>query len=219
MILEVLNIKKGLTSIIGSGGKTSLMYALAKELSDKGKVIICTSTKIYKPDSIPFTENADEITFEKGNVYCIGKLVDNGKITAPDCEFEKLIHIADYVLCEADGSKGLPLKAHADFEPVIPKESVEIIGVLGITGINRKISEVCHRADIYARLSEKDTEDMADCKSAADVIIKESLLNKLVINQAETYEQMKTAEQIAQYLDIPVYAGEVRKGILKCLHL
>ena len=219
MILEVLNIKKGLTSIIGSGGKTSLMYVLAKELSDKGKVIICTSTKIYKPDSIPFTENADEITFEKGNVYCIGKLVDNGKITAPDCEFEKLIHIADYVLCEADGSKGLPLKAHADFEPVIPKESVEIIGVLGITGINREISEVCHRADIYAGLSEKSIEDIAGCKSVTDVIIKEGLMDKLVINQAETDEQMKVAEQIAEYLDIPVYAGEVRKGILKCLHL
>ena len=54
MILEVLNIKKGLTSIIGSGGKTSLIYALAEELPAKSKVIICTSTKMYKPDNIPF---------------------------------------------------------------------------------------------------------------------------------------------------------------------
>ena len=35
MISDILDIKKGITSIIGSGGKTTLMYVLAEELSNK----------------------------------------------------------------------------------------------------------------------------------------------------------------------------------------
>ena len=47
MLSDILDIKKGITAIIGSGGKTTLMIKLAKELSQKGKVIICTTTHIY----------------------------------------------------------------------------------------------------------------------------------------------------------------------------
>ena len=52
MISDILNIKRGLTSIIGSGGKTSLMYALAEELSAESRVIVCTTAKIYAPEHI-----------------------------------------------------------------------------------------------------------------------------------------------------------------------
>ena len=32
-LAELLNIQRGLTAITGSGGKTTLLYALARELS------------------------------------------------------------------------------------------------------------------------------------------------------------------------------------------
>ena len=40
-------IPRGVSSIIGSGGKTSLMHALSLILSKKGKVLLSTSTHIY----------------------------------------------------------------------------------------------------------------------------------------------------------------------------
>lgn len=46
-LAELLNIQRGLTAITGSGGKTTLLYALARELSAEARVIVCTTTHIY----------------------------------------------------------------------------------------------------------------------------------------------------------------------------
>ncbi|MEG1994362.1 MAG: hypothetical protein RR048_05570, partial [Oscillospiraceae bacterium] len=50
-LFDALNIKPyKMVSIIGGGGKTSLMFSLAKELKNKGKkVAITTSTHIMRP--------------------------------------------------------------------------------------------------------------------------------------------------------------------------
>ena len=49
-IAPLLNIVRGVTAIIGSGGKTTLLYTLAEELKEKGSVIICTTTHIRIPE-------------------------------------------------------------------------------------------------------------------------------------------------------------------------
>ena len=49
---EFLKIRKGVTAVIGSGGKTSLLSVLAKELP--GKVILCTTSFFY-----PFKDTDD----------------------------------------------------------------------------------------------------------------------------------------------------------------
>lgn len=223
MLSDILKIKKGLTCIIGSGGKTTLMYALADELSEKGRVIVCTSTKIYPPKHIPTIDACSaemlEMAFLKSRVICVGKPAEGGKLTAPDIPFADLKSYADYVICEADGSKGLPLKAHAAHEPVIPEGCDDIIGVAGVSGINKKTADVCHREDIFAKLAGLTVNDTASPKAVADVINKEGLCRRLIINQAEGAEYMKLAEETAAYIDIPVYAGEIRKGQLICLHL
>lgn len=49
-LLSVLTINKGeKISIVGAGGKTTLMFALAEELKKRGRVLITTTTKIYLP--------------------------------------------------------------------------------------------------------------------------------------------------------------------------
>ncbi|MCD8036337.1 MAG: putative selenium-dependent hydroxylase accessory protein YqeC [Clostridiales bacterium] len=218
---DILNIKRGLTSIAGSGGKTTLMYALAAELSKKGRVIVCTTTKIYRPENIITLESLqkEEIKniFADNNILCAGKDCGEGKITAPDMPFSKLLEAADYVICEADGSKGLPLKAHAEYEPVIPAESAETIGVLSISGVNKRIANVCHRPEIFAKLAGLDINDIAAPKDIAEVIKKEGLFDRFIINQVKTKEQLSMAEEIAKELGIPVFAGEIRKGRLICL--
>ena len=219
MLSEILNIKRGLTAIIGSGGKTTLMYRLADELSQRGRVIVCTSTKIFMPDNIITLVNVSkkDLCFEKRNILCVGEKCGNGKLTKPLLSFRELNECADYVLCEADGSKGLPLKAHEGHEPVIPKEAVDVIQVLGINGMGHKIKDVCHRPEIYAALAGCSVSDVVTPERAARVIRAESLGNRLIINQVGN--NMNEAEKIAEYLNIPVYAGEIRKGELKCLHL
>ncbi|MEW8994481.1 selenium cofactor biosynthesis protein YqeC [Clostridium sp.] len=49
-ILNVLTFNKGeKISIVGAGGKTTLMFILAEELKKRGRVLITTTTKIYLP--------------------------------------------------------------------------------------------------------------------------------------------------------------------------
>lgn len=221
MISDILDIKKGITSIIGSGGKTTLMYVLAEELSNKGRVIVTSSAKIYRPEHIVTLENPAEEDIKsalaENSVICVGKTTEEGKLTAPDIDFSELEKLADYVLCEADGSKGLPLKAHGLYEPVIPPNSAKVIQVIGASGIGGKIKDVCHRPDIYASLTGMSIEDEADAESAAKVIKKESLCHILVINQAASLEDMENAAELAECLNIPVWAGEIREGNLICL--
>ena len=59
---EALGIKKGVTAIIGSGGKSSLLKSLSLELSQKGSVLLTTSTHI-----LPFS-HCDNICFSDENV-------------------------------------------------------------------------------------------------------------------------------------------------------
>ena len=50
---RMLGIQPGLTAIIGGGGKTTLLYALARELSQTARVIVCTTTHILPPEHLP----------------------------------------------------------------------------------------------------------------------------------------------------------------------
>ena len=59
---EALGIKKGVNAIIGSGGKSSLLKSLSLELSQKGSVLLTTSTHI-----LPFS-HCENICFLDENV-------------------------------------------------------------------------------------------------------------------------------------------------------
>lgn len=59
---EALGIKKGVTAIIGSGGKSSLLKSLSLELSQKGSVLLTTSTHI-----LPFS-HCENICFSDEDI-------------------------------------------------------------------------------------------------------------------------------------------------------
>ena len=55
---ELLEIEKGLTAVMGSGGKTGLLYELAEELRPYGTVLLATTTHIMRPPQYPFAATA-----------------------------------------------------------------------------------------------------------------------------------------------------------------
>ena len=59
-IAPLLHVGRGVTAIIGGGGKTTLMETLAGELSKKGKVIITTTTHICRLKQYETLLDADE---------------------------------------------------------------------------------------------------------------------------------------------------------------
>ena len=127
--------RRALISITGSGGKTSLMFYLARVMSRTGKVICSTTTKLCLPYpcKIPVIFAAgrkfDELkasireTLGETSPVLIGKTEDNGKLLgiSPDlaCRlFED--GIAPRVIVEADGARSMPFKAYESHEPVMP---------------------------------------------------------------------------------------------------
>ena len=137
--------KKDIIAITGAGGKTSLIFFLAKKLAQFGKVLITTTTKMYKPSS----ENYEILTIgektylgEEKNISIIASSEIDGKLISPTYEeIEKLKDRFDYILIEADGAKEKLLKFWNDTEPCIPNFVTKVIGVINCEIFNQYFSE------------------------------------------------------------------------------
>lgn len=198
-LYRLLGIRPGVTAVIGSGGKTSLISRLCRELP--GTVIVCTSTHIYPADGLPLvTDVIKTLPFEK---FCIGTPAENGKLTAPVQPYEILAKLADYVLVEADGAKRLPLKAHLDYEPVIPACTNRVIQVVGLTGLGTPIEKAAHRPEQYARLCNAKTADLVTAERAAAVLNTEALADIYVLNQADDPETENQGRILGALLNKP----------------
>jgi len=103
---KLLGLRPGVTAVIGSGGKTSLLRRLAEELP--GTVLLCTTTHIRPFEEYPLLTAPTPEDIRKAltayRVLCLGTPCENGKLTAPSLSVETLATLSDYVLVEADGS-------------------------------------------------------------------------------------------------------------------
>jgi probable selenium-dependent hydroxylase accessory protein YqeC len=160
--------ERGLMAIVGSGGKTTAMYRLAAELTERGLRVACTTTtRIFPPEPrqarLILVENNEELLAECRDAAglhraaCLGWTMENGKLMGLMPEFiHKLsdTDIFDWILVEADGARCLPLKAPAAHEPVVPSRSTHVLAVAGLTGVGAPLDErhVC-RSACFADLS------------------------------------------------------------------
>ena len=155
---------------MGGGGKTSLMFALAHELSLAGKkVISTTTTHIMKP-------SADEspcVLLEEDEERLISRLKEelgrHKHVTAacPRPEEGKLkglspetidriaaLGLADYIINEADGAARKPIKAPNATEPVIPASTTLVVAVAGMDALGASLSqETAFRPELITRLT------------------------------------------------------------------
>nr|WP_325212551.1 selenium cofactor biosynthesis protein YqeC [uncultured Oscillibacter sp.] len=222
-LAELLDIRPGVTAVIGGGGKTTLLRTLGEELAEGGaRVLLCATTKIFPFEDLPNLINPSEKALAEAlaarRPVCAGALVPGtGKLTAPAIPMARLAELADYVLAEADGSAGRPLKAHAPHEPVIPPEANQAVCVVGASGFGRPIAEAAHRPALYARLSGVPEDAPAAPEAEAAVLLAEGLHTRVFVNQAETAEAREQASALAALLSCPAAAGSLmRKEYFPC---
>ena len=159
-----------------------------------------------------------EASLATNSLVCVGSLHEpTGKLDAPRLAFSDLANIADYVLVEADGAKKLPLKAHAEHEPVIPACANRVVHVVGIDGVGAPISQACHRPELYARLAGVSADDAVTPEVAAAVLKAENLHDVVLINKVETAADWQKAESIAAFVKTPVIAGSLWRNEFRCL--
>ncbi len=167
---EALDIKPGeVISLVGAGGKTTLMFALAGELASDGKpVITTTTTKIFKPSSTdtPFLlMEADEEQMLRAlrqnldqyrHITLVGEKLSSGKLDGVSPGFvARLAELnqVSYIIVEADGAARKPLKAPNTTEPVIPDNTSLVIPVVGIDAVGCRLTEdEVFRPEIVSRL-------------------------------------------------------------------
>ncbi len=192
-LIKILQLHdKGIISIIGAGGKTSLMFELAKQLvRSKKKVLTTTTTKIFLPEpwQTPETLIANDVendvekliqkaksTLNSFNHFSAGSSHDltSNKLKGFKPETIELLWQAklfDWIIVEADGAKQKPLKASGPHEPVIVKETTHLIYVAGLDAVGKTLNEKhVHRAKIFSNNTGLDMGKTIDEKSIATSI-------------------------------------------------
>ena len=220
-LTSALSVTPGITAVIGSGGKTSMLSALARELSDTHTVILATSTHILPFPDLPLLTQADpkllsaqvRERLKSERILSVGTALENGKLTAPALSFAGLAKLADYVIVEADGSRRLPVKAHAGHEPVIPDDTNNVICVLGASGFARPIREAVHRFEIYCALTGRDADDPVTPSDAVNAIRKEGFADRIFVNQADLADAAMLHEAAQAAGNLPLLAGTLRPGV------
>ena len=152
-----------LVSITGGGGKTTLMFALARALRARGeRVIVTTTTKIFVPSEdeggelligSPDVARLGEI-LRTGGILTLGSTIKDGKLIglAPEAADELYASgVADCVIVESDGARGMPFKVYEPHEPVIPNRTTLHIAVVGAEIFKEPMSSAnTFRADILS---------------------------------------------------------------------
>ncbi len=219
LLAELLNIQRGVTAIIGGGGKTTLMYTLAKELERENRVIVTTTTHILAPEHmrVLLSPSLEEVkkSVNIGQSVCIGT-AEGAKLAASGIDEKLLENIADYVLIEADGSKHLPLKAHDSHEPVIPPCAQDVILVMGMSALGKSVSESVHRKHVFCDICGCGETDTVTANLAAQLINAEALHTKVFLNQTDRVDS-ETVRELARLIKTPVYGGSLMKGEWTCL--
>ena len=150
-------------SVVGSGGKTTLIHKLADEYRSMGKrVFVTTSTHMYIEEDTILSCDADEIikSLEETG-YAMAGSKDGEKITALPYEiYLKVCDFADIVLVEADGAKKKPVKYPDDTEPVIYDNTDEIVVVCSLMALGKTFEESAFRFELVQRCLQVDAKDM-----------------------------------------------------------
>ncbi len=162
-------------SIVGGGGKTTILHALGEQL--QGKTILTSTTKMGfdQNRSLPvYFEPEDEIiqNISNGSPIMIWKEVQGEKAIGVDPSLcDHWFRSIDNVVVEADGSRRLPFKAPAEFEPVVPSSSNLMISTIGADALDQEINSCCHRPERVAELAECMPHELLTPERAAKVIL------------------------------------------------
>ncbi len=156
-------------AIVGSGGKTTALFTLARQMNKP--VLVACSTHLwinqarFADQHVVINDRNEwdkihQIDPSSGKIFLFtGPPGKDGRLSGVD-EFslEKIDQFAKDLnlpcLVEADGSRGLPLKAPAAHEPAIPSWVNTVLVVVGLSGIGKPLDQFSvHRPAIFSDLS------------------------------------------------------------------
>ena len=237
-LASALRIEPGITAIIGSGGKSTLLKTLGLELLRAGgRVLRCSTTRMFPVAGVPWdgsSRRLDAAPWKPGAPHAPGCTCEacaglvrgsicqtgvmdpqTGKLSSPAEPLAQQAPRFAYVLAEADGSKRLPLKAHAAWEPVIPSGTVNIVWIVGASGLGKPINEAVHRPELFCERCGREPTDTATPERVAMVLNAElRMLNlnnaRIMLNQVDTLSDPTMADRFQAALDRPIITTSLK---------
>jgi len=156
-------MSKCVVSVVGAGGKTTLIFSLAERLKADYKVLVTTTTKIGLPEKNQYDfmaigcENFPGFNSQKQNgIYVYGASVndENKLVGLVPALLDSLTAFFDYILIESDGAKRKLVKGWNSYEPVICKSTTHTIGVLNLNALGMEVNEDnVHRVDEFIKIT------------------------------------------------------------------
>ena len=178
-------------TLVGAGGKTTLLHALGDALADAGKRVLLTTTTRMEVEEGLVTDvesgldKLDQLTAGRACrdhrdagracrdhrvAVLAGTPTGDGKFgPLPDAVLDRLRGASDVVIVEGDGARRLPFKVPAAHEPVVPEWTDLLIVVAGLSAIGRPLAEVCCRAELAPGLLGS-SPDILDAPTAARLL-------------------------------------------------
>jgi len=179
---------KYVISIVGAGGKTSLMFALAEEFKKEKKVLVTTTTKIYLPDESQYDymaigcdnfESMNNSTAEGIYIYGSSVNIENKILGLESDVLEKQLQHFDIVLIESDGAKQKLVKGWNSTEPVILNSTTHTIGVLNAKALGRSInSDNIHRIEEFMKITDSKEGEIINIRHLTSLVLNENGLFK-----------------------------------------
>ena len=169
-LASALSIHRGdVVAFVGGGGKTTTMFALARELVADGWRVLTTTTTMIAP---PRPEDGSFLVLAPGQrqacrqvelalreqkhvTLATEHLVEQNKLRGVPPEWIPVLgSLVDAVLVEADGAKMRPFKAPAAHEPVMPAGASLLVPVAGIDAIGKPLGpQTTHRPEVVSALT------------------------------------------------------------------
>lgn len=196
-------------AVVGSGGKTSLLYALGRTLAKEGKRVLLTTTThlaMETPPDIPVYAREEGDGMEEpspGQLFLWA--IPNGcgrRVGPPVEELERVAPGFDVILCEADGSRRMPLKWHASHEPCLLPNTQMVFYVVGLSGLGKPAGEVLHRWEQspYDQNHHMEPEDVLTLIRRGLKHMNVTVPIQVVLNQADDPARREQGGWLAQQL-------------------
>ena len=212
-------------ALVGAGGKSSLMYAMAKLQSVRGfHTAVTTTTHIYVPDKTVSCRSMDDcrMKWKEGRYAVWGNPSEDPQKLGPLSRDQLLqLREADTVLIEADGARHFPLKAPAEHEPVIPEEADIVVAVVGLTACGQPMKKACFRWELASELLHCSPDHCLEAVDLARLLSSKRAARKdvknrtyyAVLNQCEGRRRYSYGLEILEILK----AGHVENAVMTTL--
>lgn len=160
-------------SVTGSGGKTTTIEQLALYWAAQGmSVLVTTTTKMAHPERhrYPFghyhlvSGGDDRLPPPTAKTITLYGMEKGEKIVpVEDSLLRNAIGRFDRILIEADGARGLPLKIHAQRDPVIPAFSHVVLALVGLGATDHRLDDrVMYLPQRYRQLTKDQSEEVSE---------------------------------------------------------